>query len=78
MQYEVIEPGTEVAINGHPADILAVQIDGQTIKYKAAWWSGADRKEAWVYQHEIDERPAVVTIGFKFVESPLGKMTQIE
>lgn len=51
-----------------PATVIAVTIRKTGVQYQVSWWSGNDRREAWVEECEIstdNEASSRERIGFK-------------
>jgi hypothetical protein len=46
-------PGTKVTLGKAPAQVVGVCIAGEGVTYQCVWWSGSDRKEAWVKECEV-------------------------
>lgn len=65
MELKIWEPGCEVRLGTIPALISQVAIHPfGCITYQVIWWSGNDRKEAWVEAFEITGPSKEISIGF--------------
>ena len=66
----VWSPGSKVLVGEIQAIIGAIRITGYPPRfdYEVIWWSGGDRKSAWVDEFEIEQRGEGVgdlSVGFK-------------
>ena len=71
MEIKIIRNGSTVFLgdNKRKAKVLQCCIRGseETIEYQVAWWSGDNRKTAWVDSHEItydQDNTSTVNIGY--------------
>ena len=69
---KLFEVGQAVLLCGDiPATITAITIRGpegnRMVQYEVAWWSGSDRKEAWISPSEftpIEPKIPMLKVGF--------------
>jgi len=71
MHMLVLPIGAKVKLNGddgYEAIVQAISIrSGAAVEYEVAWWSGADRRTAWLPEWQLTIGPGVrrQKIGFK-------------